>query len=149
MRVFVAGATGAIGTQLVPQLVAAGHDVIGMTRSPARTDALRTLGARPVVADALVTPAAGIRQAAADLVDTIGPAAGAVLDAVRGRVQGETDPLIPEELQGAFAASLRSGGTEVDYRSYPGLDHGGVVADASPAVPELLNWTAARFGAGR
>jgi 2-alkyl-3-oxoalkanoate reductase len=53
MKVFVAGATGAIGTQLVPQLAAAGHDVIGMTRSAARTDLLRALGARPVVADAL------------------------------------------------------------------------------------------------
>jgi nucleoside-diphosphate-sugar epimerase len=53
LKVFVAGATGAIGTQLVPQLAAAGHDVIGMTRSPAKTDALRALGARPVVADAL------------------------------------------------------------------------------------------------
>jgi 2-alkyl-3-oxoalkanoate reductase len=53
MKVFVAGATGVIGAQLVPQLAAAGHDVIAMTRSPARTDALRALGARPVVADAL------------------------------------------------------------------------------------------------
>ena len=53
MKVFVAGATGALGTQLVPQLAAAGHDVIGMTRSPAKTDMLRALGARPVVADAL------------------------------------------------------------------------------------------------
>ena len=53
MRVFVAGATGVLGTQLVPQLAAAGHDVIAMTRSPAKTDALRALGARPVVADAL------------------------------------------------------------------------------------------------
>jgi nucleoside-diphosphate-sugar epimerase len=53
MKVFVAGATGAIGTQLVRQLAAAGHDVIGMTRSPAKTDMLRALGARPVVADAL------------------------------------------------------------------------------------------------
>ncbi len=33
MRVFVAGATGAIGRQLVPRLVAAGHEVTGMTRS--------------------------------------------------------------------------------------------------------------------
>jgi 2-alkyl-3-oxoalkanoate reductase len=53
MRVFVAGASGVVGTQLVPQLAAAGHDVIGMTRSPAKADALRALGARPVVADAL------------------------------------------------------------------------------------------------
>jgi nucleoside-diphosphate-sugar epimerase len=53
LKVFVAGATGAIGTQLVPQLTAAGHKVIGVTRSPAKTDMLRALGARPVVADAL------------------------------------------------------------------------------------------------
>jgi nucleoside-diphosphate-sugar epimerase len=53
MKVFVAGATGAIGTELLPQLAAAGHEVIGMTRAPAKTDALRALGARPVVADAL------------------------------------------------------------------------------------------------
>jgi 2-alkyl-3-oxoalkanoate reductase len=53
MKVFVSGATGAIGTQLLPQLTAVGHDVVAMTRSPAKTDALWALGARPVVADAL------------------------------------------------------------------------------------------------
>jgi 2-alkyl-3-oxoalkanoate reductase len=53
MKVFVAGATGALGKQLVPQLVAAGHDVVGMTRSPAKADQVRALGARPAVADAL------------------------------------------------------------------------------------------------
>jgi nucleoside-diphosphate-sugar epimerase len=53
MRVFVAGATGAIGTQLVPRLVAAGHEVHGMTRSESKQDKLRELGAVPVVADAL------------------------------------------------------------------------------------------------
>jgi 2-alkyl-3-oxoalkanoate reductase len=53
MRVFVAGATGALGSQLLPQLAAAGHDVIGMTRSPAKAELVEALGARPVVADAL------------------------------------------------------------------------------------------------
>src|SRR5918999_1253972 len=53
MKVFVAGATGAIGRQLVPQLVARGHDVVGMTRSAAKQDLVRSLGARPVVADPL------------------------------------------------------------------------------------------------
>jgi nucleoside-diphosphate-sugar epimerase len=53
MRVFVAGATGALGRQLVPQLVAAGHEVTGMTRSASKEDLVRSLGARPVVADAL------------------------------------------------------------------------------------------------
>jgi nucleoside-diphosphate-sugar epimerase len=54
MRVFVAGATGAIGRQLVPRLIAAGHDVVGMTRSDSKRAALIELGATPVVADALV-----------------------------------------------------------------------------------------------
>ena len=53
MKVFVAGATGALGTQLVPQLVARGHEVVGMTRSESKQDLVRSLGARPVVADAL------------------------------------------------------------------------------------------------
>jgi nucleoside-diphosphate-sugar epimerase len=53
MRVFVAGATGAIGRQLVPRLVAAGHEVHGMTRSESKQALLDELGAVPVVADAL------------------------------------------------------------------------------------------------
>jgi nucleoside-diphosphate-sugar epimerase len=53
MRVFVAGATGAIGRQLVPRLVAAGHEVHGMTRSESNQSMLHELGAVPAVADAL------------------------------------------------------------------------------------------------
>jgi nucleoside-diphosphate-sugar epimerase len=53
MRVFVAGATGAIGRQLVPRLVAAGHGVHGMTRYGSKQAMLEELGAVPVVADAL------------------------------------------------------------------------------------------------
>jgi nucleoside-diphosphate-sugar epimerase len=53
MKVFVAGATGVLGRSLVPQLVARGHEVTGMTRSPSKQDLVRSLGASPVVADAL------------------------------------------------------------------------------------------------
>jgi nucleoside-diphosphate-sugar epimerase len=53
MKVFVAGATGAIGRQLVPMLVERGHEVTGLTRTPAKQDMIRQLGARPAVADAL------------------------------------------------------------------------------------------------
>ena len=53
MKVFVAGATGAIGRQLVPRLVEAGHEVHGMTRSVSKQQLLRDLGAVPVIADAL------------------------------------------------------------------------------------------------
>jgi nucleoside-diphosphate-sugar epimerase len=53
MKVFVAGATGAMGKQLVPRLVDAGHRVVGTTRSEAKQGALRALGAKPMVVDAL------------------------------------------------------------------------------------------------
>jgi nucleoside-diphosphate-sugar epimerase len=53
MKIFVAGASGAIGKQLVPRLVARGHQVVGMTRSQSNEGALRELGATPAVADAL------------------------------------------------------------------------------------------------
>lgn len=51
MRVFLAGASGVIGLRLVPLLVAAGHDVAGMTRTQAKAERLRGLGAEPVVCD--------------------------------------------------------------------------------------------------
>jgi nucleoside-diphosphate-sugar epimerase len=53
VRVFLAGATGAIGWRLVPLLVSAGHEVTGMTRSAQRAESLRAVGAEPAVADAL------------------------------------------------------------------------------------------------
>jgi nucleoside-diphosphate-sugar epimerase len=70
MKVFVAGATGALGQQLVPQLVARGHEVVGMTRSADKQDAIRSLGARPVVADALDPDAVAqaVAQAEPDVI---------------------------------------------------------------------------------
>jgi nucleoside-diphosphate-sugar epimerase len=53
MRVFVAGASGAIGARLVPQLIDRGHEVIGTHVSPASADHLRALGAEPVALDLL------------------------------------------------------------------------------------------------
>ena len=53
MRVLLAGASGAVGTPLTKQLIAAGHDVIGITRSQANAERLRTGGAEAVVADVM------------------------------------------------------------------------------------------------
>ena len=53
MRVFVAGASGAIGRRLLPQLIAAGHDVTGTTRSEAAAEAIRAAGAQAAICDAL------------------------------------------------------------------------------------------------
>ena len=59
MRIFVAGASGALGRRLVPLLVDAGHDVVGTTTSRQKADALRALGAEPVVLDILDAQAVG------------------------------------------------------------------------------------------
>ena len=53
MNIFLAGGSGTIGIPLVRALVAAGHQVTALTRSPGKQAALRALGARPAVADAL------------------------------------------------------------------------------------------------
>jgi nucleoside-diphosphate-sugar epimerase len=66
MLVFVAGATGALGRALVPQLVARGHEVVGMTRSASKQDLVRSLGARPVMADALDADAVAQAVASAE-----------------------------------------------------------------------------------
>jgi nucleoside-diphosphate-sugar epimerase len=66
MKVFVAGATGAIGRELVPRLVEAGHEVHGMTRKPENRPILEELGATPVVADALDATQVAAAVAAAE-----------------------------------------------------------------------------------
>jgi nucleoside-diphosphate-sugar epimerase len=53
MRVFVVGASGAIGTRLVPQLTDRGHEVIGTFNTPGNEERLRALGAQPVALDLL------------------------------------------------------------------------------------------------
>ena len=53
MKVLFAGASGTLGRALVPQLLAAGHEVIGLTRHPLAAERLRGLGARPIVVDVL------------------------------------------------------------------------------------------------
>src|ERR671923_144638 len=53
MRVFVAGASGAIGSRLVPQLIDRGHEVIGTFRTPGHGERVRALGAEPVALDLL------------------------------------------------------------------------------------------------
>ena len=60
MKVFVSGASGAIGRPLLPRLVAAGHQVTGSTTTASKADSLRELGAEPVVVDLLDQEAVGV-----------------------------------------------------------------------------------------
>ena len=70
MRVFVTGATGALGRHLVPGLVAAGHEVTATTRTPGKIAQLREAGAEPVVLDGLDREAviAAVRAAAPEVI---------------------------------------------------------------------------------
>lgn len=53
MRIFVAGASGAVGRRLIPMLVSASHSVAGLTRTAANAETIKRMGAQPVVADGL------------------------------------------------------------------------------------------------
>ena len=66
MKIFVAGASGALGQQLIPMLTDRGHQVVGMTRTPAKTALVRELGAEPVLADGLDPTAIGAAVRAAE-----------------------------------------------------------------------------------
>jgi 2-alkyl-3-oxoalkanoate reductase len=70
MRVFVAGAGGAIGRPLVPKLVGAGHEVTGMTRSEAKAEEVRRAGARAAIVDVFDADAlrAAVQEARAEVV---------------------------------------------------------------------------------
>jgi nucleoside-diphosphate-sugar epimerase len=70
MRVFVAGGTGAIGRQLVPRLVALGHEVVVSTRSPAKLAQVQAWGADGVVMEGLdpVSVASAVTAARPEVV---------------------------------------------------------------------------------
>ena len=59
--------------------------------------------------------------------------------------QGAADPLVVPDVQKAFVDRLCTAGQQVDYRTYEGKDHVGVVNLDSPLIPELFEWTADRL----
>jgi 2-alkyl-3-oxoalkanoate reductase len=84
MRVFVAGASGAIGMRLVPQLIQAGHEVVGTARSPENAAGLEALGVEPVALDLLHAEAV-VRAVTDSNPDAIVHQATALADARFGR----------------------------------------------------------------
>jgi 2-alkyl-3-oxoalkanoate reductase len=103
MRVFVVGATGAIGTRLVPQLIERDHEVIGTSRSPDKAERLRALGAEAVVLDAL--DAKAVREALAR----------AEPDAIVNQATALADVRFSRNMDKSFAQTnrLRTEGTDV------------------------------------
>ena len=114
MRIFVAGATGALGLSVVQRLIAEGHDVSGLARTARRTTSLRALGARVIVANAL--NAAALREAvraahpdvvvhALTAIPSRGPLRASDLDA--------TNQLRTEGTKNLLSAAICAGGRRI------------------------------------
>ncbi|MBD0282110.1 MAG: NAD(P)-dependent oxidoreductase [Thermoleophilaceae bacterium] len=112
MRVFVAGASGAIGTRLIPQLIERGHEVIGSSRSPEKAERLRALGAKPTALDLL--DARAVRKAVLEAApDAIVHQATALANARFGRnfdrTFAQTNRLRTEGTDNLLAAAREAG----------------------------------------
>jgi 2-alkyl-3-oxoalkanoate reductase len=112
MRVFVAGATGAIGTRLVPQLVDRGHEVIGTSTSTDKAEHIRALGADPVALDLL--DGAAVRRTVLEAApDAIVHQATALADATFSRnfdlTFAQTNRLRTEGTDALLAAAREAG----------------------------------------
>jgi nucleoside-diphosphate-sugar epimerase len=151
VRVFLAGASGAIGRQLLPLLVAAGHEVAGTTRSEGRVEMLRELGAEPVVLD--VYDAERLREAVAafgpqlvmhqltDLPSDPAQISAKAADNARVRTEGTRNLIAaaraaaaPRFLAQSIAWRLPGEAhASVEEHERMVLDAGGVVARAGPS----------------
>jgi nucleoside-diphosphate-sugar epimerase len=147
MRVFVAGATGAIGGRLVPRLIAAGHDVAGTTRNPAKADELRALGATPVVADGLdaATMTKAVVEARPDAVVHQMTALAGKPDLRRfDRWFAKTNELRTKGVDILLAAAREAGASRFVAQSYTGWSNprtGGPVKSESDGYDESpLKW---------
>jgi len=157
MKVFVAGATGALGGHLVPQLAARGHEVTGMTRSESKQDLVRSLGARPVVADALDPDAVGQAVAAAQPDVVVHELTALPDDLDFRKVEREfalTNRLRTEGTQHLLAAARAVGAQRFVAQSYAGWTYertGGPVKseedpfDSSPAKAMRATLDAMRY----
>jgi nucleoside-diphosphate-sugar epimerase len=139
MRVFVTGATGALGRHLVPGLVAAGHEVIATTRSPGRAGRLREVGAEPVVLDGLDREAvlAAVRAAAPEvIVHEMTALAGMRSFRHPDKLFAATNELRTRGTDNLLAAAAGAGTRRVIAQSYagPGPDKrpGGLKAEDDP-----------------
>ena len=123
MRILVAGATGAIGSRLVPMLVAAGHEVTGLTRTPSKTDALERAGAIPAVVDALNPSAAraAVLEARPEVVIHELTSLNDASDLRHfERAFAQTNRLRTEGLDNLLAAAREAGTRKVVAQSYCG-----------------------------
>jgi nucleoside-diphosphate-sugar epimerase len=136
MRVFVAGASGAIGTRLVPQLLDRGHEVIGSSTSPGSADRVRAFGAEPIVLDLL--DAAAVRNAVLETKpDAIIHQATALANARFGRnfdrTFAQTNRLRTEGTDNLLAAAREAGVSRFVAQSFASMRY---ARDGNPVKSE-------------
>jgi nucleoside-diphosphate-sugar epimerase len=133
MRIFLAGATGAVGRRLVPQLIARGHQVTATTRTPGKVDMLRGLGADPVVVDGLDAVAVGEAVARAEpdaIIHQMSALAGDMDLKHFDRMFATTNQLRTKGTDHLIAAATAAGvGRMVvqSYTNWPNIREGGPV----------------------
>src|SRR5436309_9585928 len=124
MKIFVAGASGVLGRQLVPLLAEAGHEVVGTTTSPQRLETLGALGAEPVVLDVLDAEAAGraISEAEPEVVVQEATALSGIGGSFRKFDQtfAQTSRLRTKGTDNLLAAALAVGARKFVAQSYAG-----------------------------
>jgi nucleoside-diphosphate-sugar epimerase len=142
MRVFVTGATGAIGTRLVPQLAERGHEVIGTSRSAEKAGRLRAHGAEPVVLDVLDRDAVreAVLAARPDAIVHQATALAGMSDLKHfDRAFAETNRLRTEGTDALLAAATEAGVRRFVAQSYAGWpyarDGGPVKTEEDPLDP--------------
>src|SRR3954468_7095710 len=145
MRVFLAGATGAIGRRLVPQLVAAGHEVTATTTTAGKVDLLRGLGATPVVVDGLDAAAVGeaVARARPDAIVHQMTALGGALDLRHfDRAFARTNALRTKGTENLLDAARAAGVERFVAQSYAGWPSAGsgaaLVTEGEPLDPDPL-----------
>jgi len=144
MRVFVAGATGALGKRLVPMLVESGHSVAALTRTPGKAGWIEATGATPVVADALDGPAVteAVRSAEPEVVVHQLTALTGLSGNPRrfGREFATTNRLRTEGTDHLLRAARESGARRFVAQSFAGWPHareGGLVkTEDDPLDPD-------------
>ena len=143
MRVLVAGGTGVVGRQLVPQLIAAGHQVSATTRSPQKTRSLRAAGADPYVLDGLDGTAVGevVARAEPDVIVHEMTAIPAQLNLRRFEQNfAATNTLRTTGIDHLLAAARAAGVARVIAQSYAGWPNvrtgGPVKTEEDPLDPD-------------
>src|SRR5690242_17828396 len=123
MRVFVAGATGAVGSRLVPLLVSAGHSVVGMTRTATKAEAIRRAGGEAAIADAFNRAAtvAAVASAKPDVIVHEMTSLGAANDLRRfDRSFAVTNRLRTEGVNNLLAAAKQAATPRIVAQSFCG-----------------------------